>query len=264
VPSTAINPATGLATTTAPYFFVVTNAPFDGALEIMFNHDKARGLGAQYYAVTFDGVQPLQSFSDYLWNGTEFVVETTGPDASGMYPVRTAAQLWYNHFLGYQLDTSRFPTGLHVLHVQLYNAARAPIAGGSDSLRVFVDHRLPTASINSVIHDGSAIPPCGIGHTTTPFNTLFSFNITATQPENLYSWSLSALWGLNKSSTVASGTTNVSGVVPAAPGWNAFVPTDSSSTNCAHTFVLGVWDRTINGYGHVHYQEAHDSIDIRP
>jgi len=65
--------------------------------------------------------------------------------------------------------------------------------------------------------------------------------------------------GDNKSKAVASDSYaahvsatkkwgGITGVVP-APAWNAAVPGDPTSTKCAHTFYLGVWDRVINGWG---------------
>jgi hypothetical protein len=83
------------------------------------------------------------------------------------------------------------------------------------------------------------------------------------------------MWGDNKSAAVASasyvppappappiwnGPVGVN--VPAAPGWSATVAGDPTSTRCAHTFYLGVWDRVIDGYDHLHYSAFYKSITI--
>ena len=44
--------------------------------------------------------------------------------------------------------------------------------------------------------------------------------------------------------------------------WSAAVPGDPTSTRCAHTFYLEVWDRVINGYNHIHRSRYHKSITI--
>ena len=99
------------------------------------------------------------------------------------------------------------------------------------------------------------------------------FDIVATDPQqHLLSWSLTALWGDNRSALVASDSyashvsptrqwAGVAGVVPAAP-WHAAVAGDPTSTRCAHTFVLSMWDRVIDGYGYLHYNQVHKSITI--
>jgi hypothetical protein len=45
-------------------------------------------------------------------------------------------------------------------------------------------------------------------------------------------------------------------------GWQAAVAGDPTSTRCAHSFVLSVWDRVINGWGYIHHGSAHRSITI--
>jgi len=111
---------------------------------------------------------------------------------------------------------------------------------------------------------------CGI---VTEETDEFTFQINANDPEgHLKSWSLAAWWGDNKSSSVAweqyPAITNppwgpVSLEVPprAAP-WHARVPGDWTSYRCAHTFYLEVWDRTIDGWNHIHASSYHKSITI--
>jgi hypothetical protein len=103
-----------------------------------------------------------------------------------------------------------------------------------------------------------------------------TFQITARDAEkHPLSWSLGAVWGDNKSKSVASGTYAhlPSGeweglppdpnTVPAAP-WQATVSGDPTSTNCAHTFTLYVWDRVIDGWNYIHRSDYTKSITIMP
>ena len=128
----------------------------------------------------------------------------------------------------------------------------------------------PIGAINQIEHDGSMVGSCAI---VTSGSSKFGFDIAATDSgQHLLSWRLTALWGDNKSAVVAhdeyanhlgtaphwAGTT---GFVPAGD-WDAAVAGDASSTHCAHTFYLDVWDRVINGWGYVHESTYHRSITI--
>ena len=250
----------------------------------MVNHNAALLAGASYYklfvsqvtpAVT-PAIEPHQSFSDYLWNSVSnsFVPQTTTPDAGGFYPVRSPLQIWYNPLLGYTFDTSILANGLCVIDIKLYNAAKVEIpVGGIHSRRVKIDNQWPVANIEKIFHDGVEVPVCAIVNSGSD---QFTFRITATDPQgHLLSWNLWALWGDNKSASVGgdsygnhfSPTRQWAGVnsgppdVP-SPAWHATIPGNPTSTRCAHTFYLDVWDRVINGYGYIHYQTYHKSITI--
>jgi sugar lactone lactonase YvrE len=282
--NTGDNNADGYADTTdnPGYLLQVKDAPFGGALAIMVNHNAALLAGATYYKLFVSQVtpsatpptEPRQAFSDYLWNAatSSFVPRPTGPDVDGFYPVRLPTQIWYNPLLGYVLDTSVLANGLCVIDIKLYDAAKAEIPVGSiHSRRVKIDNQWPVANIEKIFHDGSEVGVCAIVNSGSD---QFTFRITASDPQgHMLSWGLSALWGDNRSTTVGGddyshhvSTTRqwagvVSGDVP-MPAWHATVAGDSSSTHCAHTFYLDVWDRTINGYGYLHHQTYHKSITI--
>lgn len=270
----------GFATTDPGYFFQVKDSPFGGTLPLMINHDAAYAppYNARYYKVFVDGAQPLQSFSDYLWNGTNFVLQTTHPALGGFYPVRSPGQLWYNHWLGYMLDTSGISNGLHVLDVELYTSGgiQIPIPPGViHSVQVQVDNGWPIAQIGQIMHDGSPVGTCAIVKSGTDG---FTFQVTAfDSAQHLLSWNLAAMWGDDKSGPIASDQYNpghvspsrlwpgISGVFVPPPGpspWHATVPGDPTSTHCAHTFYLTVWDRTIDGYNYLHRSDYHKSITI--
>lgn len=268
----------GYADTTADptYFYQVKDAPFGGTLPIMLNHTRAYADGARYYKLEVDGDEPRQSFTDYKWSSSNnrFNAENVNPTASGYYRVRRPGELWYNHWLGYRLNTAGLSNGLHAITIRLHGSANAASLLGSFSLTVRIDNTLPEAVIEEILHvqpDSSlvAVGTCGIVDEGTD---QFRFRITARDTEgHLRNWRLYALWGDNKSGQIGSDTyvpnpsrswTGVnSGLVPATP-WAATVAGDPTSRRCAHTFVLSVWDRTINGYGYLHHRGYHKSITL--
>ena len=282
--NTGNNATDGYADTTdnPGYLLQVKDAPFGGALAIMMNHNAAFLAGAKYYKLFVSQVtpaptaamEPRQGFSDYLWNSASnsFTPQTTGPTTDGFYPVRLPTEIWYNPLLGYLLDTSMISNGLCVIDIKLYNAAKVEIPVASiHSRRVKIDNQWPMANLEKIFHDGAEIQVCDIVNTGTD---QFTFRILATDPQgHLLSWNLSALWGDNKSVSIGgddyshhiSPTRQWTGAISAdvpTPAWHATVMGDSTSTHCAHTFYLGVWDRVINGYGYIHYQDYHKSITI--
>ncbi len=286
--SSPINHSTdGFATTAPGYYLQVTDSPFGSSLTLMINHAGiyAAPVNARYYQLLVDGSQPLQSFDDYLWNGTTFVLQTISPSKTpphtGFYPVRTPSQLWYNPTLGYVLDTTILSNGIHEISVKLFDASYSPItvpATNIESRWVQIDNGWPTAAIEQVLHSGTPVGACAM---VTSGADAFTFVITADDPEqHLLSWNLTALWGANKSKAVASDNysnhlpgplwAGITGTaVPPAAGpppslapWAAAVSGDTSSTQCAHTFYLDVWDRTINGYSYIHESDYSFSLTI--
>jgi hypothetical protein len=282
VPVSSIGPKpnipAGMATTDPAYFFHVVDAPFGGTLPIMFNHDAARAMGAAHYRLVVDGTeQAVVPFSDYRWNsGTQQFDLVANPVPPGpYYHVRAAGEVWYNAWLGVFLDSTAFANSLHTLAIRLFNAAFAEIGTIADpgrAVQVLVDNGLPFAKIDKMLHNGIEVPVCAIEHLGTDN---WTFQVTARDAEkHLLSWSLGAVWGDNKSATIASGSYvhNAAGTwegLPPDPNvvgapWHAAVAGDPSSTNCAHTFTLGVWDRVINGWNYIHYTSSTKSLTIIP
>ncbi len=261
------------------YFFQVKDAPFGGTLPIMLNHEKAYADGARFYKLKVDGNEPLQSFNDYKWSTSinRFQLTTTTPDSNGYYPLRSPGQLWYNHWLGYRLNTLALRNGLHTISIEIYatNALTAsPVS--THSLDVMIDNQIPLAVIDEIIHhhhtDGpTVVGTCGI---VTENSDQFTFKITARDTEgHLKNWRLVALWGDNKSAEIikqsytppADGSRRWNGLtttIMPSPPWSATVPGDPTSRRCAHTFYLHVWDRVINGYHYIHKNSYHKSVTL--
>jgi len=268
----------GMATTDAGYFFQVVDSPFGGTLPLLFNDVAARGAGAAFYRVVVDGVeQPVLPYNDYRWNGgtSTFDLVANPTPVGTYYKVRAAGEIWLNAWLGDLFNTSALTNAVHTIAFRLFNAAHVEIGAITDagrSAKVLIDNGLPIASIDQILHNGVPVPPCAIEHIGVD---AWTFDITARDPEkHLMSWALSATWGANQHKGVASGSyAHVAGglweglppdphTVPIPPPWQAAVLGDGSSTNCAHTFYLGVWDRVINGWGYIHYNDYSKSITI--
>lgn len=274
----------GYADTTGDpaYFFQVKDCPFGGSLRLMFNHERARLMGAKYYQIQVDGVTVTSTLTDYRWNNTtnHFDLVTTPPTASGLLPVRTAGVLWYTPWLGMDLNTTTLADGLHTVRVRLFGSTS--LASEIDttgvpftSTQVRTDNTLPSARINSIFHNGVPVGACAI---VEGASDQFTFDITASDPEqHMLSWNLYAVWGNNLSKGVASDHYNnhvsptkkwagLPGGGPVStvptPAWTATVAGDPTSRRCAHTFILQVWDRVIDGYGYIHPNSAHYSVTL--
>lgn len=279
VPASKIDQGTGLATTDPGYFFQVSQAPFGGTIALMVNHDKALQVGAAFYIVEVNGTAQSQPFADYLWDvaTNQFVLQTTAPQNGVFFTVRPIGQLWYNHWLGYFLDSSPLGSGIISIGIRLFQAANlgSEIGAVTDAGRqvsVAINQVWPRALIDDIIHvPRRSVDACALVHVPGD-DSKFEFVVTADHPAGyLSSWSLNAWWGDNKSDNVdgqnyvppAPWTGITAGTVPSGkPPWDANKPGDSSSLNCAHAFYLGVWDRTTNGFQSIHYSEGHRTITL--
>ncbi len=148
----------------------------------------------------------------------------------------------------------------------------------AESLNVLVDNTLPVAALNSIsVFDPSApgglrkIPACEI--VTSPSKAPFDFNLTANDLNgHLLSYSLSAAWGRSRSATVLSDSysSQLQKGLVTSPFWSGFTNVDlpippagwAATCDCAHTFVLQVSKRTINGYGYILSSSSSESITI--
>jgi hypothetical protein len=280
------NPATdGYADTwdDVGYFFRVKDAPFGGTLPIMFNHDRAYAEGARFYKLLVDGVGPEQSFTDYQWSTSlnRFQAQPVNPSAAGYYRVRPPSELWYNHWLGYMLNTAGLANGLHTITIRLYatqsNASEIGTeAAAGRSCVVQIDNTQPLVRIEKIFHgvDVNEVGTCGIVSSGTDE---FTFRITASDAEqHMGHWSLVALWGDNKSAVIDqdsyaahvspsrkwAGPSNDLAPIVAPQPWHAAVAGDPSSTHCAHTFYLSASSRVIDGYSTLHYGSYHKSVTL--
>jgi DNA-binding beta-propeller fold protein YncE len=283
IPWNLVNTA-GLATTgpNDPFPGLV-DAPFGGRLGIKVDHPQMAAAGAAYYKVKVDGQEVHDTFYDYLRNSAGDFILTPTPSTNGFFPVRNAVDVWYDPRMGASVDPDAGTTpangALRTITIELYSTAHAliPLASTARaSLAISVDNREPTAAIAEVNYFvGGGVEVVGACAVVPAFGTTaaapapglddrFTFMCTASHPHAIWSWSLIAMWGDNKSSAIASGNNMLMHTeVPAhAAPWLATVTGDPTSRQCAHTFYLGVWDRVTNGEFHIHYQWYTKSITL--
>jgi len=145
-----------------------------------------------------------------------------------------------------------------------------------------IDNVYPTAVINQIFYyNNSQLTPIPVCAIVQGSSHLFEFAITASDPDlHLLSYNLYSIWGMNKAGGIFSDTySNQNGIVnqqwpgitnlnvpisppSSSPYWNAYYPPDSTSINCAHSFILNVYDRTINGWGYIHGASFTQSITL--
>jgi sugar lactone lactonase YvrE len=189
----------------------------------------------------------------------------------------------------------RWPSGEngdYTFKIAIYDESGANITGklpaAQNSLMVKIDNTPPNVTLSNICQKGVAglpgnpcypdkeVKPCDI--VSSGPNTYF-FKITAYDTNShLLSYGLTALWGDNKSDSVFSDS--YGNHLATAPSWSGVMnfnapqysqprPLCGNDTHvwcaackCAHTFYLGAWKRTIDGYNYLLYRDYHKSITI--
>jgi hypothetical protein len=201
IPFDKVQPS-GLATTDPGYFYPVTNVPFGGTLPLMVNHQRAANDGAVYYRVKVDGVLRSDSWYDYKWDGTQFVLQNTGPvNVSGQpnyYPVHPVSELflWMNPALGMLMDSTSLTNGLHTISLEFTNGVGTVIEV-STPLKIMVNNQGCTGSLATPILNGTiAADDCGVLKygTNTGWNVTLGY--TASHPANFAIWSVGVIRGI--------------------------------------------------------------------
>jgi hypothetical protein len=204
VPFDKVTPA-GLANTSGDpsYFFQVTNAPFGGRLPLMVNYMRAFNDGAAYYRIKVDGVVRMDVWSDYRWNGFEYVIQTVAPMVvsaqGGYYPVRPISQifLWMNPSLGGMVNSTDLSNGMHTIVLDFVNGA-GTVLETSTPLTIRVDNNPCSATISFPTLAGGAVPAdaCGLIHYVAKDGKLVSIAFTASHPTGFATYALSLIRGL--------------------------------------------------------------------
>ena len=132
-------------------------------------------------------------------------------------------------------------------------------------------HRLDKQIYYVVNNQLDPVPSCAI---VTGTSHLFEFNISALDPDNhLLSYYLYSIWGTNKQGSITSDScsnhlggaslwSGVNNFDTPSPYWNAYYPGDTQSLACAHSMILLVYDRTINGFNFIHWTQYTESITL--
>jgi DNA-binding beta-propeller fold protein YncE len=285
VPSTSI--VDGYATTDPSYLQLqVKDSPFGGTLSIFGNLSNFKRLpfNATHYQVTVqapDGSSTIlaRSWGTYHWNPAtdQYDWETITPEPGGYYAIPPEYPAypyrWYPSYLMMVWPSST--NGLYSFSVKLFQKtgtgwSDAPGTLLKNDLTLLIDNSPATVSLVNIRQHGSSttIVPCAI---VSGMPNSFDFELTASDPnQHLLSYNLAAYWGKDKSENIPGGADSYSNHVDAEGKhlWsgvsNLWVPPAgwAAHCNCAHTFYLGVWKRTINGYNYILYNESHQSITI--
>lgn len=254
----------------------VADAPFGGTLDVFGNLHNFWKLNAVEYRVLVsrDGgaFNPVvASWTTQRWNGTRFetvvVAPVPGTDRYAIpkeYAKEATIPFWSPPYHMLRWQTSE--KGRHELKVQIFNANGKNITpklpAGKNSLILQIDNHPPAVDLTDILlASGEVVESCTI--VRPPAANSFAFRLTADDPNgHLLSYSLSAHWGRNRSGAVLSESygntgswTGVKDAVLPVGNWSA-------SCNCAYTFVLDAWKRTINGYSYILKSSSRQSVTI--
>jgi hypothetical protein len=195
----------GLADTTVDptYFYQVKDTPFGGSLPIMVNYQTAAAEGAFFYQVRVDGIAHTDTWTNYLWNGTEYVLQTISPITVGpttaLYPVHPLSELflWYNPSLGDLLDSTTLSNGLHTIQLHFTDAAGNLLPTiVSTPLVILVNNQYCVATLALPLLSGSPADSCGVMHYGTSTTATVTMAFTASQPANFATFSFSLVRGV--------------------------------------------------------------------
>ena len=121
-----------------------------------------------YYRVKVDGVLRNDSWSDYKWNGTQYVLQTIGPvNVSGnpdYYPVHPVSELflWMNPSLGMLMNSTNLTNGLHTIVLEFTNGTGTLIET-STPLTIMVNNQQCVATVAAPTLSGvPADTVCGV------------------------------------------------------------------------------------------------------
>lgn len=267
IPATKISTSTGKATTDPGYYVNAQNDAFGGLLNIIGNRTQMQALwaaGARKYKVLSSSgssatyINQREGWRNYKWNGSDYVLESYGPDASDFYQLLDTRDDYSIDDLLYQFDSTRVPTGLINFRVQFFTTGGVVVTTPLplQTLTMFIDNNLPAVQIKNIRHGRSLVNACDIAKMLNPTDGV-TVNYDAFDAEgNLHSYGLSANWGDNAGIIIENatydpafgsswtGVTNKTSVL--------FVPI----ITCAHSFTVTAWARTTNGYGRIGYNTA--------
>ena len=269
--------------------FQVIDAPFGGTLDMFGNLTNFINSAATHYEILMSRdwgpFLPISiAWNTYHWNTStlsyDLVAVAPEPNTTRYkIPKETFDQnfhpeLWYPPYLILRWTSAE--NGFYRFKVKLYAGANPispdPLPANLNILPLRIDNTPQDVKIESIwqkVPPDTQIHPCNIVSTG---DNKFYFNITANDPNNhLLNWSLVALWGDNMSKAVDSDD-YLKHYSPPSRSWGGISNTNvpipipanywSANENCAHTFYLGSWKRTIDGYNYILYRNYHKSITI--
>jgi hypothetical protein len=265
IPATQI--VGGYATTAPTYYLHVDEAAFGGNLNVIGNRTTLQGLwaaGARKYRIlhragTAGAFTPLlQSWQNYRWNGSTYVLESFAWDAEQKYPMVNPSDDFSIDDLLAQWNTVG-AMGIHELQAQFFRSDGTPVPSAAQTLSLMIDNNLPLMDIVQVLHNGAPVSACAM-ETMTSASDGVQARITARDLEgHLKDFTLTAHWGDGASATIFSDAypahrnpahqwAGVTSLVVPAGEW---VP----PVTCAYQFRLSAHPRVTNGYTYIGYVE---------
>jgi len=267
IPATTIG-ADGRATTAPAYVPHVQAAAFSGVLNVLGNNVTVQSLwtaGARKYRILHrEGTSGAftdfrQTWSNYHWVGSTYVLESFGPDASDMYPLVNPADDYSIQKLLLQWNTLGAVNAVHQFQVEFFNASNAPVASPAQTLTLLIDNAAPNLQILSMSYKGATVTPCNFVTIAAPLAP-FEITVEANDPPgDLLSYAVNGYYGQNQSAPIATvgypggdwqGTTST---VISAP--LSFPP-----TQCAYEIRLSATKRVTDGYSYVGYWQFSDYV----
>ena len=297
VPSTKI--VDGYATTNPGYFFQVKDSPFGGTLNIFGNFNIWKSLGATHYRVKVskDGGAPsvlALSWNSHLFSTVSNQYELTAvgpvPGTANRYAIPAEYPLlatrWWPPFLMMQWPSGA--NGMYTFSVEIWKLT--PPATWTDltpalpalknKLTVKIDNDPPIVDLTKIRNHttGTELDTCAVVSTppfpppTPPGPLTLDFKLTANDPNgHLLSYGVTAYFGHNSPPATAVPADSYASHVNAdglhlwkGPAPNLIAPPAgwTPPCNCAYTFFLDVWKRTIDGYSYLLHGQSHQSITI--
>ena len=264
IPTTNIS-ADGFASTAPGYYFHVDEAAFGGAMNFIGNQVTMLNLwaaGARKYKILhrlgsaglFTPIR--QSWSNYHWNGSTYILEPFGPDASDNYILTNPSEEYSIKNLLFQWYSVGETPGLHQFQASFFQTnGTTVVASPAQTVPLLVDNNQAQTQIVNILHNGNPVPACAIENMLDN-NDGLRFRITANDLEqHLQGYALTAHWGDNQAATIVSDSYaahqnpahNWNGVINAEVPMGEWVP----PVSCAYQFRLSSWPRVTNGYSYL-------------
>jgi hypothetical protein len=200
----------------------VTNSPFGGSLPIILNR-LVIPAGAAFYQIKVDGVAQVNTWNAEIGGVLTPIPAQTVGGTVGCYPV-AGLPGYFPPGIGGVVDSTTLTNAPHVIQIHLLNSLGVDLGVTSLPLTIFVNNQQCVAVLFPPTVN-SPLPPttpatadnCGLLHygAATPKSNTVSFPLTATQPGNFATFSVSLFRGPG-AVTPASTINPLSGNVPAA------------------------------------------------
>jgi hypothetical protein len=256
------------------YFFSqYPKLPLGGNLSLMLNHNAAWNSAIRYYKISLQnadnpsgaGRSITKEYTDMRWNPASspprFEPVSTATE-SGLYPVRSPADLWYNSHLASVISTSVADNGHKILKVEFFNDKRQPVGVPFERLLLIDNTRysgrldLPRIGAPPPAPPAPTTLQCGCLTFTTK-NDLVEVDFAAWHPQGAGEYALSFYRGSTHLATLAQRgpltttqtLTTKNEVSPGTPLRVGHLIGDCDVANI--TITLGVPSRVIDGFGWV-------------